>query len=169
MSSTNLNMLRRCGSTRTRWTPMTLVETPRGWANRIGRRESASKPARQTISFDANNSHGSSRGSVGGDATTRGGCAPCLGVTLPTSHKCRTKLSWHTSDATCVDVVVTILIGHICILRVWSPILYYDTIFFVEMKYKKHWSSTLLILQCVHCWMCFLCFRYVTNANLKTN
>jgi hypothetical protein len=51
------------------------------------------KCAGQPFLFDEKNSHGSGRGSIGGDATTGGRCALCLGVNFPASHKCRTMLS----------------------------------------------------------------------------
>jgi hypothetical protein len=53
-----------------------------------------------------------------------------------------------------------------------SPILYYDTIFFEleRMKYKKNWSSTLLIyVTMCKCMNVFSLLSYVTNSNLKYN
>jgi hypothetical protein len=88
-------MLCRCGSMMAGWTSTTQWRRhSRGMSQWEGMliecfKNSAGKP----VSFDAKDSHGSGRGSVGGDAMTGGRCAPFLGMTLLTSHKFHSMLS----------------------------------------------------------------------------
>jgi len=72
---------------------MTSAEEP---GRRVGKRrfrESATKCAGEPISLDTHDSYGLGGGSARGYVTIGGGCAGCVGVTLPTSHKLRTVLS----------------------------------------------------------------------------
>jgi hypothetical protein len=55
--------------------------------------ESSTKCSREPISIDAHDSYGSGGGSTRGYATIGGGCAPCMGATLPMSHKHHNVLS----------------------------------------------------------------------------
>jgi hypothetical protein len=49
--------------------------------------ESATRCAGEPVSIDAQDSYGSGGGSSRGYATTRCGCALCMGTTLPMSRK----------------------------------------------------------------------------------
>jgi hypothetical protein len=51
------------------------------------------KMCREPISIDAHDSYASGTGYARGYVVAGGGCAPCVGATLPTSCKCRSMLS----------------------------------------------------------------------------